>query len=95
MTNEPIQLNGLILSGGESKRAVTDKGLKTLEGENWVQIMRQKLVDLDLEVNVSINSGQLKDYQKIIQKENLIIDDATIPGPFTRHFDCSLPSSGK
>lgn len=79
MTNKLI--HGLILSGGESRRAGTDKGLKTLNGETWVEIMRKKLFDLGLEVSVSINSAQLKAYRNIIGEENLVIDDASIPGP--------------
>nr|WP_294899691.1 molybdenum cofactor guanylyltransferase [uncultured Pedobacter sp.] len=76
-----MKLTGLILSGGESKRAGTDKGLKTSDGKTWVELMRQKLLDLNLEVKVSINSSQLSNYQNVITKENLIVDDATIPGP--------------
>jgi len=76
-----MKLTGFILSGGESKRAGTDKGLKTSYGKPWVELMRQKLLDLNLEVKVSINSSQLTIYQNVITKENFIVDDATIPGP--------------
>lgn len=74
-------MNGLILSGGESKRAGTDKGLKTLNGKTWVEIMREKLLCLGLDVKVSINLSQLEAYKNVIAKENLIIDDISIPGP--------------
>lgn len=74
-------MNGLILSGGESKRAGTDKGLKLLDGKPWVEIMRHKLLSLGLEVKVSINATQLETYKSTIAPENLVIDDVTIPGP--------------
>ena len=74
-------LNGLILSGGQSKRAGTDKGLKALNGKTWVEIMREKLQYLGLDVNVSINLSQFEAYKNAIAKESLIIDDISIPGP--------------
>jgi molybdopterin-guanine dinucleotide biosynthesis protein A len=75
-------LNGLILSGGESKRAGTDKGLKILDGKPWVEIMCHKLLSLGLEVKVSINYAQLATYKSTtIATDNLIVDDVTIPGP--------------
>lgn len=77
MTN----LAGLILAGGESKRAGTDKGLKLLEGKSWVEIIQQKLTDIHLKAWVSINSSQLSKYRGLIAQDELIVDSSLIPGP--------------
>lgn len=74
-------MKGLILCGGESKRAGTDKGLKLENGKTWAEIMNQKLIDLGLSVKVSINSSQITAYENYFAKADLIIDDVSIPGP--------------
>ena len=76
-----MDLTGLILAGGESKRAGTDKGLKLLGEETWVAVMRKKLKGLNLDSFVSVNQSQVNSYREIIQEAELIVDDAKIPGP--------------
>lgn len=74
-------MNGLILAGGQSKRAATDKGLKLDKGQTWIKIIEQKLQDLNLKTYVSINHSQEFEYKKIVPYDNLIIDSSPIPGP--------------
>lgn len=74
-------MNALILAGGQSKRAGTDKGLKLDQDRTWIKIIEQKLQDLNLKAYVSINPSQEFEYKKIIPYENLIIDSSPIPGP--------------
>ncbi|TKB97591.1 molybdenum cofactor guanylyltransferase [Pedobacter cryophilus] len=76
-----INLKGLVLAGGESKRMGTDKGLKSKDGEYWVNIVANKLANITLPVKVSINITQLESYQNLFQKDDLILDQITIPGP--------------
>ena len=76
-----MQLTGLILSGGKSKRAGTDKGLKTLDGIVWVDLMVKKLKDVGLETKVSINQEQLLNYSQHLPSSHIIVDKIEIPGP--------------
>ncbi len=74
-------MTGLILAGGESKRAGTDKGLKLKDAVPWVCLMKEKLVNLVFEVKISVNQQQLGDYQKFFEPQELIIDEVELPGP--------------
>ncbi len=76
-----MELTGLILSGGESKRMGCDKGLQLKDGVLWVKIMERKLIDLGLSVKISINSSQIKNYKETFADKLLIIDQLEIPGP--------------
>ncbi|MBK0381586.1 molybdenum cofactor guanylyltransferase [Pedobacter sp. SD-b] len=74
-------LKGLILCGGESKRAGTDKGLKTGNGTTWVKLVANKLENLGLDYFVSINSSQIEKYKNEITEKLFILDDLDILGP--------------
>ncbi|MFC5282324.1 molybdenum cofactor guanylyltransferase [Pedobacter alpinus] len=76
-----MQLTALILSGGESKRAGTDKGLKTTDGVIWVDLIAQKLKEVGLIIKVSINQQQLINYSQHYPSANLIVDKIDAPGP--------------
>jgi len=66
---------GVVLSGGQSSRMGTDKGLIRLEARNWAQTACEKLTALDLPVMVSVNAGQYETYASIFSVDRLIQDD--------------------
>lgn len=72
---------GLVLAGGESTRAGTDKGLKRNLATTWVEQVFAKLRELGLETNISINAHQQVSYHGIFTEDKLIVDDNNIPGP--------------
>ncbi|MET4082651.1 molybdopterin-guanine dinucleotide biosynthesis protein A [Pedobacter sp. UYP30] len=76
-----MDICGLILAGGQSKRAGTDKGLKLYEEKTWVELLQNKLIKLGLEAMVSINIGQQESYKRLIPEDKLILDSNNIPGP--------------
>lgn len=76
-----MDIFGLVLAGGQSKRAGTDKGLKLGEEKTWIEQVYDKLTYLGLNTMVSINVNQQESYQRLIAEDKLIIDDSNIPGP--------------
>lgn len=76
-----MEITGLILSGGESKRMGADKGLLLKDNQPWVCLMGNQFSDLDLEYKVSINESQLANYQAFFHPDDLIVDALDIPGP--------------
>ncbi len=75
------KLLGVVMSGGESKRMGTDKGLKPIMGSYWAVHVTNKLVDIDLPVVISINVTQYEKYQLVFPGHELIVDDTDISGP--------------
>jgi len=71
---------GLVLSGGESSRMGSDKGLITSENKTWSQIAFEKLSVHCSKVFVSINPLQYEKY-KTYFPENIILDSVCIKGP--------------
>ncbi len=76
-----MKLQGLILAGGESKRAGSDKGLKIVDKKTWTKLVYDKLKDFKIKTFVSINALQKENQQKTFQNKLLIIDNLTISGP--------------
>lgn len=76
-----MNLTGLILSGGQSKRAGTDKGLKLINESVWVKNMADKLTEIGLPTKVSIHPNQFDEYRRYIDENALIKDCLDIPGP--------------
>ena len=66
---------GVVLSGGQSSRMGTDKGLIRLEARNWAQTACEKLAALSLPVVVSVNAAQYDTYASIFAEEQLVKDD--------------------
>lgn len=74
-------LLGVVLSGGESKRMGTDKGLILKQGETWAQIVASKISALGLPVVISINERQVDDYGRLFSEDQLVVDHVDINGP--------------
>lgn len=74
-------LYALVLSGGESKRMGTDKGLIEINGETWAQKAYQLCVDLNLTTYVSINQLQKEVYLNIFSEQQLVVDIYDKLGP--------------
>lgn len=65
---------GVILSGGQSSRMGSDKGLLMTNGKPWAQHAYDKLQKLDIPVVISINPLQQSQYENIFPPELLISD---------------------
>jgi molybdopterin-guanine dinucleotide biosynthesis protein A len=74
-------LLGVILSGGESKRMGSDKGLIEKNGESWASLAASKLLSFEIPVVISINEQQYELYSKLFTPDHLIIDNIDIKGP--------------
>lgn len=74
---------GVVLSGGQSSRMGTDKGLIKLEGKTWAQIAMEKLVTLQIPVVVSVNATQFEEYKAEFRVDQLLKDNEglAIRGP--------------
>lgn len=66
---------GLILSGGQSSRMGTDKGLLPSANGLWIQHSYQLLASLNISVMVSVNEHQLGAYRKALPDTNFIVDE--------------------
>lgn len=69
---------GVVLSGGQSSRMGTDKGLIRLEARNWAQTACEKLAALSLTVVVSVNDAQYETYASIFPTEQLVKDNEQV-----------------
>lgn len=74
---------GIILSGGQSLRMGSDKGLLKLEAKTWAQTAIDKMMELNIPVRISVNNIQYPEYETIFSADNLIADDTSlhIKGP--------------
>lgn len=71
---------GVILSGGQSSRMGSDKGLITTAGGiSWVQRAFDIATQVCTQVVVSVNREQLTSYRAILAPYLLIADDAQLP----------------
>jgi molybdenum cofactor guanylyltransferase len=68
---------GVVLSGGQSSRMGSDKGLLVTSGKTWAQHAYDKLRKLNIPVVISINSLQKPLYEDVFPS-NLLIDDLDI-----------------
>jgi molybdenum cofactor guanylyltransferase len=74
-------LLGVVLCGGKSSRMGTDKGLILHSHQPWAVIVAQKFKAINLAFVVSINNTQTNSYQACFNKNILVNDNQTIPGP--------------
>jgi len=72
-------MTGLILSGGESSRMGTDKGLLLTGEKTWVEHISEILGTAKIPVYISVNKSNHAAYLKIFQPQSLIIDNDSIP----------------
>ena len=66
---------GVILSGGQSTRMGTDKGLLKLASTTWAQLAADKLKALQIPVVLSVNGAQVSEYSTVFDASILITDD--------------------
>ena len=71
-------MKGVILSGGESTRMGSDKGLLTFHSTSWTQNAVKKIKDLQIPVVVSINQKQIESYSSILSSQILIVDNDSL-----------------
>lgn len=74
---------GVVLSGGQSTRMGTDKGLIRLEARNWAQTASEKLTASNLRVVISVNAAQYDTYATIFPADQLVKDkeELLLKGP--------------
>lgn len=76
------ELLGVVLSGGESIRMGTDKGLLEAEGIRWVEKTFRLLTSLSIPTVVSINASQSEIYAQWIPQPCCVTDaDIPVKGP--------------
>lgn len=69
---------GVILCGGQSTRMGTDKGLIKLHANTWAQTAVDKIALLHLNVLLSVNAKQYKDYLAVFTQAQLVKDDDSL-----------------
>lgn len=69
---------GIVLCGGKSTRMGADKGLLKSETTTWVQAAADKLKSLGLDVKISVNKDQHKDYSTVFPATDLLIDEPSL-----------------
>ena len=79
--NKKERLLGVVLCGGESKRMGSDKGLLQDNGKIWAEKISEKLKHQNIPVVISINRDQQAVYGKILNQEELVIDQLPMHGP--------------
>jgi len=78
MTNALI---GVVLSGGESKRMGSDKGLIPEGDSIRAKFVGDKMAEEGLKVYYTINENQSEAYSEFINRKDLIFDSNDCPGP--------------
>ena len=83
---------GIILSGGQSFRMGSDKGLLTTVEKTWARTSFDKLASLHIPVRLSVNERQLPEYAAEFSHADLIADDSSLPvrGPLLGVLSCHL-----
>jgi len=76
-----MQLLGVILCGGESKRMGSDKGLTPIHNTIWALAMADKLSFLECPVVFSVNKNQFITYSAFISPADLVEDNYDTSGP--------------
>ncbi len=71
-------MTGVVLSGGESRRMGTDKGLLIAENKSWVKAAYDKLSTLGLNTVISVNSSQLELYAQQFERKQLVADNDSL-----------------
>ncbi|WP_165933534.1 molybdenum cofactor guanylyltransferase [Arundinibacter roseus] len=80
MNEEILPLQGLVLSGGESRRMGHDKGLLTSAGEcAWVNQAGLTLQQAGVPVHVMIQEKQRKNYEAVVLPEFSLRLDLPLP----------------
>ncbi|MES2649157.1 MAG: molybdenum cofactor guanylyltransferase [Bacteroidota bacterium] len=71
-------MTGLVLSGGQSRRMGTDKGMLVAENKSWVQTAFDKLSQFVPRVVISVNAIQRPLYASQFEDDLVIADDDSV-----------------
>jgi molybdenum cofactor guanylyltransferase len=79
--NKRVDLIGVVLCGGQSRRMGRDKGLIERDGMSWAARMGRKLLPWGLPVVYSIRAGQEDSYSGMLPEACFVTDAMDWPGP--------------
>ncbi|TXK48734.1 NTP transferase domain-containing protein [Pontibacter qinzhouensis] len=76
-------LLGIVMCGGQSSRMGSDKGLLKTGDNVWAKVVANKLQELELQVVVSVNQGQVANYSNHFTLPELLVDKSCqgVEGP--------------
>ncbi len=82
LSNNSNKLIGVVLCGGKSSRMQSDKGLLSVNGKRWFEIIFDLLLESLGQVLISVNSNQYLEYKKVRPELEFVIDSTdSIEGP--------------